>query len=193
MSDSLKVIVDSLLLLRALPEESFFSKYGFSLITFIITSVVSVFTVWFVTHKSYKNEYYKKIIDKRMEAYELLNPILSQLITYVKHGDNQYHGFFQDFKHLQSFRSQVVKVAANGNWFSQELFDELYELNEFLFKLERMLLNNQSNIIVEGVKHFNKLLDIQRNLEKYIIKDYKNLYLVKEYLQSSFMSHKKIS
>ncbi len=126
-----------------------------------------------------------------MEAYESLKPILSELITYVKDGDKQYHPFFQNFNCLKSFRIQVVKVAANGNWYSQELYDELYELNEFLFSLEKQ--NIQSNITDEGVKHFDKLLMIQRNLEKYNIRDYKNLYLVKKYLRSSIKAFHKIS
>lgn len=72
---------------------------------------------WLKDKRIYKNEYYKKLIDKRFGAYEVIESILASMQITVQSETNEYHSFFQSKKQFDEFH-RIVMSSSTGQLYT---------------------------------------------------------------------------
>jgi len=116
------------------------------LTSIVIATVLStiVSTVVSIKLKSldYRNEYYKKILDKRLEAYKFLEKQIAILKNIVLDEDGQpYHVIFSyGESELHKFQLNLHVAIAYCIWIHEDTVNEMENLNELFFKIYARLL-----------------------------------------------------
>lgn len=118
-----------------------------TLVVAILTSSVvgavvsSLFSEW-QKRNDYKRDYYKKIIDKRLNAYEKLESFIGELeivreILNPESGEspgqgNLIHDCFFKKENLNTAIEECIVVLKGSQWFSKIITQELLEINNIL-------------------------------------------------------------
>lgn len=163
--------------------ESILSSAG---IAAIVSAVASYLINLLMQKRKYKDDYYKMVIQKRMEAYaniENLCKLLKTTTTCTK----THRQFCICFENIDSLLRLCVTSAltlANNVWITQNLCKELYELNELLVRTEEDCFKNGVEVKNVGVELYEEIKARQIRIEKLYIKDILNLYDVKHFLKS---------
>lgn len=150
----------------------------------VIASLISLFWNYILRRMDYKNEYYKKIIDKRLEAYSYLE---TQIIV-LKHSvlDNDklpYHRMFaSNIQEFYDFQNNLHIAISKGMWFNPETEIEMEKLNELFLKISFDLeKSTETNLVEIGKKYYleiNKLRDVLEDKLRY---DLINLHKIKPF------------
>lgn len=159
----------------------------------------------------YKNDYYKKIIDKRMTAYEELERFLSDIDVET---DMTFYGIANNFRgdsyhcymfscvrsQIKRYLNQSVKICGYNSWYSKKLEGLVNRLNVDFAKYfdqttRAVIFNNGTTVYSQqndldnfNIVLVNGMLISTTNTPKYPIKIAKNLNIyaedVKYYVQS---------
>lgn len=166
------------------------------ILTIISSSVLaSILTSLFnlrLQNLNYKKDYYKKLLDKRLDAYETLNNLTKELSTFVQFNDYVIHGFMCTEQFNTDFISKLDRTISKSFWLDNKTSEKLTELNVFL-------LNNVSNNIDEflstekkkekyqelGHIHFEEIRAYNNSLKLSIQKELKNLYKINDFFSQS--------
>ncbi len=160
-----------------------------------ITLIVSVFTsAFFATIVSgyvsyalkkmdYKNEYYKVIIQKRLEAYSLIDEHLSELmLQFMDDSQKGYYAVFVNKNSLQLFINRFKPIFASSTWIGSEVIKKYIELkkttNDFI--IENNNNYSEDHMKVFAVKYYPEINVIHKSLMEIIKKDYLTLYKIKK-------------
>lgn len=131
---------------------------------------------------NYRNEYYKKLIDKRFESYEMIQKILYFFSTSVTDfQDNKlYHIIFSKSNDLKAheFYNLLTKLSKSNIWISKEIKDELDSLNFFIIENGIDFRN-----INHGKKYYKVLGDIRNNILVVTKNDLLKLHKIKQVLK----------
>lgn len=156
----------------------------------VLASTLTSLFNWFIHRSNYKNEYYKKILDRRLDAYEKFNKIVGKLSMHTQL-DNTVIPTICFSRIL--FSDFVVSLALTidlSYWLSSETSTKLTELSVYL-------LNNISNNIKDnlspdeaeivyhqlGNEHIEKLRSFRKELQSLMSKDLRDLYKVKKFFK----------
>ena len=165
---------------------------NFKIITLVLTS--SVFSAvltstvnWFLQKANYRTDYYKKILDKRLQSYEIAHKILSILtsndqlpdgkicLEIFARGKNTYHDFYR----------QLLSAKDVSFWLSDDLTNKLSELNYFLLNNIDSKVNQatfDSDLLELGLKHGASIKKIRADLENILYADLFSLHKVEKFL-----------
>lgn len=107
------------------------------LLTGLAPFIVVYFTFWsWIKNREYKNDYHKKILDKRIEAYEKLNELLfslDQVHTILdQEGDSKVHACFVEGINFKNAINNVEKCVESNVWLSPDTNKKLSSINNFL-------------------------------------------------------------
>lgn len=157
------------------------------LITPLLTGVLTFLVNRNTKNIDYKNDYYKKIIDKRIDAYEKLEQFLGELDVESEHKlDNEKdlcYDFLTDLKKCQKVAEDSVAICSLNSWFSFNLEVKVNDLNEKLAnitnkKQERKMEKREA--IISAHKEIEKMI---REMRLDIINDRLKLHKVEDYLK----------
>lgn len=105
----------------------------------IITSSVSLVSVligflinWLLMNFNYKMEFYKKLIDKRLEAYEKENEIECILSTVMIVDNKKFPEIFESWNSFYTFYMKFKSVAQKSAWYSNELTQHLHYFSAYM-------------------------------------------------------------
>lgn len=186
--------------------------------TAVASIVVAFITIWGnykinikAKNVDYKNDYYKKIIDKRMTAYEELERFLSDIDVET---DMTFYGIANNFRgdsyhcymfscvrsQIKRYLNQSVKICGYNSWYSKKLEGLVNRLNVDFAKYfdqttRAVIFNNGTTVYSQqndldnfNIVLVNGMLISTTNTPKYPIKIAKNLNIyaedVKYYVQS---------
>ncbi|MDB5136722.1 MAG: hypothetical protein JWP37_3325 [Mucilaginibacter sp.] len=165
-----------------------------TIITAIITSSVLAAALtkasdYFFNRIDYKRDYYKKIIDKRLEAYDILNKSL-----YVSNGNilnsdsTKYNIIYSSAKDFYLFGGSVQDAANLRIWYSMETANNLMEFINY-FSLSsvnaKVSIYTSDEVFHQfGIESFNRFDELKNKLEASIMKDFASLENVPKYLES---------
>ncbi len=112
---------------------------NYQIIALILTSsVLSAFITvcfqWVFKFLDYRLDYKKKVIDKRINAYENINLITWQLGLITHDGEKAWSGVFSSKNDFDDFVVKLVLLRKNQIWLSERLVDELQlcEVSDFV-------------------------------------------------------------
>lgn len=182
-------------------------------ITIITSSVVSVIiSSLFSEHQKrndYKRDYYKKIIDKRLNAYEKLQNYIGymNIVITVKEpdenigiGDGSFvYLCFSKKEYLVTAARKTEKIIDDAVWFSDEITKSLYALNHIFsdveeairypnkknlehYNLDSSIKNHEDFHIAIGIKVFDKMNTHIKTIKKGLLEDIKTIDNVKDFL-----------
>lgn len=151
-----------------------------------LISAVALYIINMRVHKQkYKDDYYKMVIAKRMEAYAKVENVYKLLKTYTTedYGKSAYGLIFNDTQTLYVFHKKLYDAISDNTWLSKELNEDLQYLNDMLIRFEQEL--NKSNV---DIKELGKLknpifAEIRTFIDKHYTKDMLTLYDVKGFLK----------
>ncbi len=160
----------------------------------VISSIIALAFNWFIQKKNYKRDYYKKIIDKRIEAYELLNKAISQMSIQTHLGDKITSGICLNIETYNFFMVSLGEAMLKSIWLKPKTSAKCTELNIFLQnEVENKVNSNLSKKEIDeqylsfGIEYLEKIRKFREEIMILINSDFKNLYKV-----NSFFTKEKI-
>lgn len=164
--------------------EIFATAFGGAACGAVITGAINI---W-LNKKNYKNDYYKKIIDKRMNAYDELEQFLKWFnVEHNYNGNERYHCYIhlESTKDCMEATDKSVSLCGLKSWFSENVANLLDELNETLAHLEdemELHVNEPYGVISVASKYHTKIQRIIENLIEGMINDRPKLHEVESFL-----------
>jgi hypothetical protein len=146
--------------------------------------------------KEFRNDYYKKIIDRRLTAYESLEQLVAEfskrriidVITSVGKGTHEIYAFFASDKDYDTFFKLVNELLDRTLWFSVDLKKEVLNLQNKLAEIGNGFGTHIGQEIgaerlrVAGINHDYEL----KKLRKKIIAYYKNELIEIQHIDKFF-------
>lgn len=151
----------------------------------IIGGLMSYFTNGMLQRNSYRNDYYKTIIPKRLEAYENVSRIVAQLkITVIDDTDGKpYHiGLYESPQQLYKTLMSMCLAAMSNVWLSEIMIDKLTSLNQITYLISKD--GDSDKGVANAKEQYMKIGQIRSDIENCIKHDLKDLYKVKKFLKS---------
>lgn len=89
---------------------------------------------WFIQRNNYRNEYYKKIIDKRMSTYDKVYEVMSRLQSIsINSQGKKMHGVLMHWEFYESFIVELTLASLQGLWLSSKFSLELTQFSALLY------------------------------------------------------------
>jgi hypothetical protein len=144
----------------------------------------SLLTGWFLLRskeKEYKNDFFKIVINKRVDGYEHLEAFIQAFKTMVLDTDNRpYHFPFSSHElHTESL-ILLGNAIDRGLWLSNNALEKVRELNRFQFQTP----NEDSERIEFGKEHYEEIANIRATLETIVATDMLQLHKVEPFLST---------
>lgn len=155
-----------------------------SLISAILTGIVN----WLIQKKNYKNEYYKKLLDKRINAYEEVEELAAKLTAMVLTEKGPTCNLFchMGYDYFTEFLIYLRLPMRKSFWLSDTITQKLTELNILLIEeIDNKIVDNDKvdqQLIDLGIKNVDKIGDIRKALEKELYKDFQGLHNIKKFI-----------
>ena len=174
------------------------------IITIIISSSVlaailtSIFN-FIIQNLNYKREYYKKIIDKRIEALEQIIDLSNQLkvMTHLENGQICNIIFTKGEDYYNRFIILLALTVNQSFWLNDELNETLLELNIFLHEeIENKIelgneIDRSSQLILLGIDSLNKIREFRTKIEKQLLEDFSSMQRIRTFINSKRKADKK--
>lgn len=153
--------------------------HNFELIFFgLATAVAGIFNLR-TKHNEFVNDYYKLVIHKRVESYEIVESVFRGYETTLLDGDNRpYYIVFDEDDNWQNFYAPLTAALSNAIWLSDDLLEIAKYLNSLLFHVPSMT----SEITEFGKQNYFAISKIRDALEKQLAADMLELHQVKKFL-----------
>lgn len=158
----------------------------------IIVALIAFWTGLKVQHNNYRDEYYKTVIRKRLEAYQFIESLLGvmRMTIYDDYDHRQYHAIFE-YSEDDFFKSRhdLYKAIARCTWLSHEMLEALSTLDEIFYEIDNKIVKDREANVEIGKQYFEKLIGAQSRIGGILIKDTACLHEVKSFLKSKRESY----
>lgn len=164
-------------------------------ISFLGSIIVALIAFWAglkVQHNNYRDEYYKTVIQKRLEAYQFIESLLGvmRMTVYDETDHRQYHAIFDNSEEdFFKSRHNLYKAIARCTWLSHEMLEALSALDEIFYEIDDKIEKDRDVNVEIGKQYFRELVDAQRRIGDILIKDTERLHKVKSFLKSKRESY----
>lgn len=150
-----------------------------TIVSVIISSIVSIK----LKQLDYKNEYYKKILDKRLNVYHHIENQIAVLKSSVLDDDGKaFHLIFSSGKEeFGEFQQNLFLAMSYSLWINDNTIDNLEKLNDLFFKISRQSVENDDELIAIGKEHYNAIADLRKRLEANVKSDLIDLHNFKRF------------
>lgn len=184
MKDTVKILIDSILVNN--------SERSFDYLTLIVGIiafagvVLSSITLWKVQQKTFKDEYYKKIIDRRLYAYDQLEKIINLITPRNETLDRKdfYHVVFRNLDSFKNFYFKFMQLGSIRHWYSVELYLYYYDLNKKFNDILSRIEAYPHDTIKIGIEYFDEFNKYGLKLRYFLIQDLNELHNVKDFLKN---------
>ena len=166
------------------------------LITLVLSSsvfaaILTSLTNYFLQQENYKRDYYKKILDKRLDAYNNVENIIGQLKIIVRLDNGKAcpiicsngRDYFGEF---------LIALATGGYksfWLSDKVGGKLTEINVYLMQEIDNEIDENGNEDKQleqlGVQHRDKIQGYRNELSELLYKDFSELHDVNKFIKSN--------
>lgn len=146
-----------------------------SLAAAIVSGLFSIYT----QKSSYKNEYYKYIIKKRIEAYECIEEFIITIkgATYDKTDNKCCHMIFsQDYNWFIEKQSKLWLAITFGTWIENDTLDALTELNRMFVGIK-----STDNLLEFGKGKYKEIAALRDKIENLAKRDILSLHNIKAF------------
>ncbi len=161
---------------------------GLVLTSSVVSAVLTSFIDWKIQNRNYRNEYYKKLLDKRLEAYENVEDLISRLITVVIIGKGRTCNLFFTFgiEGLDQFIISLPFVMKKSFWVNSEITGKITELNVLLVEIDNQI-DRQGDVKRQledfGAINREKIREIRESIQTLLYKDFENLHDIEKFVK----------
>ena len=152
----------------------------------ILSAIASYIINLLMQKRRFRDDYYKMVIEKRMETYQCIATQIQALkLTVVDDIDAKPYCmmFSGDRKMFFEGQTNLALVVSNSLWLSEEMIDKLRQLQQDFLTIEAKNTDNPVNNISIGKEWYTKLGEDRRIIENCLKKDLLSLYNVKSFLK----------
>ncbi len=131
----------------------------------------------------YVNDYYKKVIDRRIAAYEQLESLIVPLKTLVLGDDKKpYHFLFSqdEASGVAPAHFILLGITSQALWLSDEAFQETREFNRLLCGFHG---STSASLVEFGQQNYQAFATLRENLERILAADMLVLHDVEGFLK----------
>lgn len=158
-----------------------------SLISVVISTIVSTVVSFKLKHLEYRNEFYKIIINKRLNVYEHLERQLAVLKTSVFDDTDSkvyYHIFAYTESEFHEFQQNLMIAMNFSFWVCSDTQEKMKELSNVFFEISNKFdLSKGKDLIKAGKDYYLNINRIRNDLEVMFTKDMLKLYDVKSFIK----------
>jgi hypothetical protein len=150
--------------------------------TAVLSSILTVLGSIYIAKLTYKYEYHKKLIDKRLEAYERVGNFLStmKIMTYSQEENNSSPLLFSSgIEGLNNIIMHTIIPVQGNIWIGNSLKQALTELNVFLMNLYTVSeIDENPNEMLSKLASVNlvKIREMRNNIELIMVNDLRELH-----------------
>lgn len=155
----------------------------------VISTIVSCIATLIINSvsqkKMFKNDYYKKVLNKRMNAYQYIdNQLKTMKITTLDEDAKPYHSmFYGDQDYIAANQNDMMLARVSGLWLSSNMENALSGLNKVLYEINSNITDDINNNVVVAKNYYSQLADARDIVENQMRKDMLELYDVKGFLK----------
>lgn len=154
----------------------------------VLSAMLTSYFNWRIHNANYKKDYYKKILDKRIDAYESLNTLTNRLSDIVYINNGVVHGLLCGGESFDYFITQLHLTMEKSYWLADETGHKLTELGTFLFNEITGYIDDtlpdeviHQKYIELGIQHFDTISNFNKNLKKLVNDQLRNLHEVDKF------------
>lgn len=157
-----------------------------SFVGVLVSAFVAYITSVVVQRNNFKFDYYKTVLNKRIEAYQYIDTQLMQLRTMAINEDNKpYHIIFDgNGKSFFEFQDKLSQAAVRSIWFSEDMVKAASKMSGLFLEISDHISGDANNNILIGKQYFDKIKKAQREVSKILVKDTGNLHDIKCFLKA---------
>jgi hypothetical protein len=164
---------------------------GSSFVGAVVSFLATFLSARYMQNMSYRQDYYKKVIDKRIQSYEDAYHAVNylQIINIGKSGKKS-HASLINRRRYSDFMVTMGVGTFKGLWLSKEASIALTDLNQLLFnKLGHFDESGDTDDIdpeMEKIaeENYDAILAKKDSIRNQVLKDMQNLYDIQGFLKS---------
>lgn len=163
----------------------------------VLSAALTSFVNWLLHNSNYKKDYYKKILEKRFDAFEKVKDLAGQLSFQTQLDNYVIPAIFFNKEYYDRFIISLASTIDSSFWLDISTSSKLTELNVFL------LNNITNNIDYEwdidkinqtynelGGNHSENIRLFRKELQTLVNKELKNLHKVERFFTKKIESEK---
>ena len=151
-----------------------------------VAAIISALANLWMYKRKYKDDYFKMVVNKRIEAYALVEDVYKILKTKVSDdlGKTAFSIIFSDKEFLNKFHKKLYDAMSNNVWLSNDINDDLQYFNSMLLLSHKAINETGIDIQTLGKQKNSIFTEIYTNIEKHYTKDMLSLHDVEGFLKS---------
>jgi len=156
---------------------------GFALLGALLGTVITGFFSLRAKRTEYVNDYYKKVIDRRMAAYEELERLIVPLKTAVYGEDKKPYHFLSSQDEASGVTPALLiihGITSQALWLSEEAFQKTREFDRMLCSFDG---DTRAALIEFGKQNYQALAKLREHLERILAADMLGLHDVGRFLR----------
>lgn len=147
----------------------------------LIGACVAGFFTLRAKRNEYVNDYFKIVLQKRVEAYEHLEALIQAYKTTFVDVDNEaYHAPFGSKGLSENAFALMGPAIESGLWLKDETFEVLQKLNYIMFGEP----DKDDDRIAFGKKHYREIATLREKLETRLASDMLELHKIARFLKA---------
>ena len=168
-----------------------------SILAAMLTSIVN----WKLHNSNYRKEYYKKILDKRLEGFELVQGLTAKMKFQVALENYATASICFDQISYQNFIFELGGVIEKSFWLDESTSNKLTELNVYLYnnigrQMDNLSEERSQDQINEkfqelGHIHWEKIRNFRKELEYLINLELTKLHKVEGFFKKNLKKNPK--
>lgn len=158
----------------------------------VLSAILTSYFNWRIHNSNYKKDYYKKILDKRLDAYESINILINRLSDIVYTEKGVVHGMVSSQKSYDFLFTILHTTMEKSYWLSDKTGHKLTEFGIFLFNnitsyIDINLPEEQldGEYISLALTNFEQISEFNQSLKSMVNFDLQNLYNVDEFFSKN--------
>lgn len=159
-----------------------------TIVSGLIAAIVSAGMSLWLKNLEFRNEYYKEILARRLDAYKKLENLVAALkSTCIDPVDKRgYNSIFsKGLAYYEEFKGVFQSGMANNLWINDNTLEIMQELNKVIVTISSQILNGNDHRIIDlGKTYYKDIATLRNKLEASIRHDLLHLYDFKKFDKS---------
>ncbi|MEO8590601.1 MAG: hypothetical protein ABI432_14595 [Flavobacteriales bacterium] len=156
----------------------------------VLAASLTAFMTWRVTRENYKNQYFAKLLDKRLDAYGTVEGILQDLKGFIVFEEDASMcpyvcAFGQE--HFQNFIISLSAALGKSFWISDAVSNKLSDINAFIVINIQHQIDENGNYDDElqrlGILHHKRFRELRKELQALMYEDFQGLSRVSRFVR----------
>ena len=154
----------------------------------VLAAIVSALVSTYLKKKDYEHEYFKEVIQRRLETYRFIETQIAVLKSSVYDDGEMYHLIFAyGYDKFNEFQQSMFVAVSSGIWVSEDTKDALIELNRLFVNMEHEF-DMEVDSVAAGKKYHKKIATLRDTIEASYRADMLELHKVRKFLKQKAKS-----